>query len=97
MTDKTMWEIETDEAESGHPNSHYFDDVRYLTDIVSELLGIIEDNIGSDFIKEDLSGRIAWFFAKPDETKKANNDDQIKKCNCDPKQLLNFGCACGGI
>lgn len=95
MTDKTLWEIETDEAESGYPNSHYFADVRYLTDIVSELVNIIEDNIGSDFINEDLSGRVGWFFATPNEKAKIKNP-QAKKCNCDSKQLLNFGCGCGG-
>jgi len=94
--EKTLWEREIEEAEFGYPNNHFFEDVRYLTNVVADLLDIIEEKCDSDTLDEDTQGYIMWYFATKNDEKKSSKNPIKRKCDCNTKVLLNQGCQCGG-
>jgi hypothetical protein len=93
--DQTVWEKEITEAEFGYPNNHFYEDVRYLTVITSELVNIIDDSIGPEAIGDDIRDYLAWYFATKTEGATKDNPS-IKLCSCNTKVILNKGCQCGG-
>lgn len=90
MSEKSLWLKEIDEAEQGYPNDHFFEDVRYLTTLVSSLYDML-DQVAPDSIDEDLAESIKWYFADKPAIKNSGG-----KCVCPIDLVINKGCECGG-
>lgn len=94
--DKTLWAKEIDQAEQGYPTDSFYEDVRYLTTIVSELCHIIDQQAPGS-IEEDLDKSINWYFASTTAGSNAlQPQSNPQKCRCDATILLHQGCQCGG-
>lgn len=100
MTDKTLWEKDIDNAEQANAKLGFYEDVRFLTGLVSELWDIVEKKCPGE-IDEQFNAHLWWYFATEtveEETSESVNPpvNNASKCKCDTKTLFNFGCQCGG-
>ena len=99
--EKTLWEKDIDNAESGNPKLHFYEDIRFLTELTAELWNIVDARC-PDELDQDFTNTLWWYFSTEEEKQDPNKTilpvtppvkNQIN-CKCDSKTLFNFGCQC---